>query len=111
MEWWPAPSAAVVNEAPPPDTDSVSSVVVPSSKLMVPAPPLGRPVAVKVTDCPTTEGLADEVRVKTGLGAARVAPDVPNTRDRPVMTVTAARNARLPFRLANIYQLLLLTRD
>src|SRR5438552_2974765 len=61
-------SAVALNVACPPLSVPVPSVVVPSLNVTVPVgvpapPPLGLTVAVKVTDCPNAEGLADEVIV------------------------------------------------
>ena len=68
MLWLPAASAEVVKVAVPPLSVPVPRTVAPSLKVTV---PVGVPVrggrarrsAVKVTDCPETEGLADEVSV------------------------------------------------
>jgi hypothetical protein len=68
IEWLPTESVLVVKVAVPPDTVPVPSVVDPSRNVTV---PVGVPapgdttatVAVNVTDCPNTDGLADEVRV------------------------------------------------
>jgi len=64
-----------VNVAVPPDSVPVPSVVVPSRNVTV---PVGVPVpggttatvAVKVTDCPKTGGLADEATVVVVLALA-----------------------------------------
>ena len=64
MEWVPAVSAEVEKVATPAVSVPVPSTAAPSLKVTV---PLGVPVAVlltvavKVTDCPTLEGLGDEV--------------------------------------------------
>ena len=52
---WPDPSTATLE----------ASTVLPSIKVTVPTgvPPLEVTVAVKVTDCPKTEGLGDELTV------------------------------------------------
>ena len=68
IECEPTANAEVVNVAVPPDTVPVPRVVVPSRKVTVPvglpAPgATGATVAVKVTDCPNTDGLADEATV------------------------------------------------
>lgn len=62
----PKPSVEAMNVATPlPLTAEVPSVVVPSRNVTV---PVGVPVvdeltvAVRVTDCPTLEGFAEEVR-------------------------------------------------
>ena len=64
MECVPAVSAEVAKVATPAVTVPVPSAVAPSLNVtvpvMVPVPPLVT-VAVKVTDCPTLEGLGDEV--------------------------------------------------
>jgi hypothetical protein len=68
IEWLAAASELVVNVAVPPDRVLVPSVVLPSLNVTV---PVGLPapgaetatVAVKVTLCPTTDGLSDEVTV------------------------------------------------
>jgi hypothetical protein len=59
-------SEDVVAVATPPVTVAVPKGVAPLLKDTVPVTPDGR-VAVKVTDWPPLEGLADEVRVTAGL--------------------------------------------
>lgn len=65
MECVPTASAAVLRVATPPLSVPVPNVFVPSLNVTVPVgvPPALVTVAVKVTDCPKTEGLADEVTV------------------------------------------------
>jgi hypothetical protein len=69
MLWLPAPSVDVLKVATPPaPTVPVPSVVAPSMNVTepdgLPAPgATGDTVAVKVTDWPNTDGLADEVSV------------------------------------------------
>ena len=61
----PMISVEVVNVAPPPLSAEVPSTVVPSRNVTV---PVGVPVvdeltvAVKVTDCPRSEGFAEDIR-------------------------------------------------
>ena len=65
MEWVPAVRVAVVKVATPAVSVPVPSAVTPSLNVTV---PLGVPVAVlvtvavNITDCPTLEGLSDEVK-------------------------------------------------
>jgi len=70
-------SAAVANVATPdPLSVPVPSVVAPSLNVTVPVgvPPLPVTVAVKVTDCPNTEGFCEDVSVVVlGLTTTRVA--------------------------------------
>jgi hypothetical protein len=65
MECWPTARVEMVHKAPPEDNVTpVQIAVVPSLKETVPVGvigPCGVTFAVKVTDCPNAEGLADEV--------------------------------------------------
>ena len=65
MLWAPSASDVVANEAMPPDSAPVPSVLAPSLNVTVPpgvpeAGDTGATVAVKVTDCPTLLGLTEE---------------------------------------------------
>src|SRR5439155_15144333 len=64
MLWVPVANDEVLNEALPPLSVPVPSVVVPSENVTVPVgvPELALTVAVKVTDCPKTDGFAFEAR-------------------------------------------------
>ena len=69
-------SADVVAVAAPPDNGDVPKAVAPLLNVTVPVTPDGR-VAVKVTDWPPVEGLADEVRVTAGVTLLTVCVMVP----------------------------------
>src|SRR6266516_4415702 len=77
IEGDPTANVEVVNVAVPPDRVPVPSVVAPSRKVTVPlglpAPgATGATVAVKVTLCPKTDGLADEATVVVVLALLTV---------------------------------------
>src|ERR1044071_8674180 len=63
MEWEPAASDEIAKAATPPLTVAVPSDVAPSRNCTVPVADVGATVAVNVTDCPTTDGFADEASV------------------------------------------------
>jgi hypothetical protein len=68
IEWVATDNAPVEKVATPPDSVPVPITVAPSRKLTVPVavPAPGATtatVAVKVTDCPKTDGFTDEVRL------------------------------------------------
>jgi hypothetical protein len=65
MVWLPAARVLMVKVAMPPLRVPVPRVVLPSEKVTVPVgvPPALVTTAVKVTDWPNTEGLAEEVTV------------------------------------------------
>lgn len=58
----PTPSAEVDREAAPPDNDTVLSGVAPSKKVTLPVgvPAVALTLALKVTDCPNTDGFSVE---------------------------------------------------
>ena len=62
----PAGSEDVVVAATPPVSVDVPKVVAPLVNVTVPVTPAGR-VAVKVTDWPGVEGLAEETKVTIGV--------------------------------------------
>ena len=76
MEWLPTERAAVENVATPePLRVPVPRVAAPSLKVTVPVgvPPVPVTVAVKLTDCPYTDGFDEEVSVVVlGLTTASV---------------------------------------
>ena len=65
ITWLPIASDEVVNVAVPPKTLAVPKVAAPSRKVAVPVGvpepgATGLTVAEKITDCPNTDGLAEE---------------------------------------------------
>src|SRR2546422_703922 len=67
MEWLPTAKPDVLKDAVLPDSVPLPTETPPSLKVTlppgVPDPPEGVTVAVKVTDCPNTEGLREEETV------------------------------------------------
>ena len=72
MEWLPAASVDVANEAAPPATVTVPSTVAPSLNCTVPVAPVGATVTLKVTDCPATAGFCEELRAALELALETV---------------------------------------
>jgi hypothetical protein len=103
--WLPTAKAAVLNDAwPVPSTGTLDAhIVAPSVKVTVPAgtPPLEVIVAVKVTDCPNTEGFGEDasfvvvlsVAVFTTWGEAASVPLLPS---HPAVPVNVAVRVWLP---------------
>jgi hypothetical protein len=65
MTWLPSPSADVVKEAVPPESEETPSTLAPSRKLTFPdgVPPVPVTVAVNVTAWPGWEGFSEESSV------------------------------------------------